>query len=139
MENFNRGCVQLYFKFGAVHNAYMSAHIVDATGTRPITKDKNDHAMVETMVDFPGELLILLDGKNNNTDTLIDDSGNIIQDKFIQLTQVKVDRMAVSDHFLQKWPLVNDSFVSTYFGFNGQVRLQFNEPNSFYWLLKTRQ
>jgi hypothetical protein len=117
----------------------MSASIVDANGQKTVVRGADDCAVVEAVVDFPGELCIILEGKNNNIDTIVDDSGKIIQDKFVQLTQVDVDRITLPDHFLQQWPVVNDTFNTSYFGFNGKVRLQFNEPNSFYWLLKTQK
>jgi hypothetical protein len=117
----------------------MSAVIIDAEGQQSLIRNADDTAVINTVVDFPGELLILLDGKNNNTDTLLNDSGEIVQDKFIQLTKIIVDKITVPDYFLQKWPVINDSITTTYFGFNGAVKLQFDEPNSFYWLLKTKK
>lgn len=134
MEKFNQSQVQLYFKFGQVRDAYMSMQVNGID----VVPNADEQAMIELCVDFPCELVIELTGKNNNTDTIINCDGKIIQDKFVQLTQVKIDRMIVHDHFLQKWPIVNDSFATTYFGFNGQVRLKFDEPTAFHWLLKTR-
>ena len=134
MEILNHSEVQLWFKFGAVNNTYMTVHVNGC----PVVPDSSESAMISVPVSFPGELLIELSGKNNNTDTLVNDAGQIIQDKFVQLTQVKVDRMNVSDHFLQKWPLVNDSFTTSYFGFNGQAKLSFDAASSFHWLLKMK-
>ena len=134
MEKLNHSQVQLSFKFGAVHNTYMSVQV----NGREVVPDADETAMISIPVSFPGELIIELSGKNNNTDTLVNDAGEITQDKFVQLTQVKVDRMNVNNHFLQKWPLVNGSFTTTYFGFNGQVRLTFDALSSFHWLLKIK-
>jgi len=116
----------------------MTVRIVDAVGEIIALPDELEQCTVSTVIDFPGQLIIYLDGKNNNTDTLVNEAGEITQDKYVQLAQVKVDRMIVPDSFLQKWPLVNDSFTTTYFGFNGTVKLVFNEPNSFYWLTKNK-
>lgn len=134
MEKLNHSRVQLYFKFGAVHDSYMTVTVNGVTAV----PDHNEQAQIETSIIFPGELIIELSGKNNNTDTLVNDAGEIVQDKFVQLTQVRVDRMTVNDHFLQKWPLVNDLFTTTYFGFNGQAKLMFDAPSSFHWLLKIK-
>lgn len=138
MEKINRSHVELSFKFSQVRGEYMTVRIVDAVGEIIAVPDKLEQCTVSTVIDFPGQLIIYLDGKNNNTDTLVNEAGEITQDKFVQLTQVNVDRMVVPDNFLQKWPLVNDSFTTTHFGFNGTVKLQFNEPNSFYWLTKNK-
>lgn len=134
MEKLNHSQVQLYFKFGQVRDTYMSMRVNGID----VVPDADEQAMIELWIDFPCELVVELEGKDNNTDTVIDSDGKIIQDKFVQLTQVKVDRMSVGNHFLQKWPVVNDSFTTTYFGFNGQVRLNFDETTAFHWLLKTR-
>jgi hypothetical protein len=134
MEKLNHSWVRLYFKFGAVHNSYMTVTVNGVT----VVPDHNEQAQVETLVEFPGELILELSGKNNNTDTLVNDAGEIVQDKFVQLTQVQVDRMTVNNHFLQKWPVVNDSFVTAYFGFNGQAKLTFDAPSSFHWFLKIK-
>lgn len=134
MEKFKTGQVQLYFEFGQVRDRYMNLRVNGID----VVPDSNEQAVVQVSVDFPGELCLELTGKDNNVDTILDSNGNIVQDKFVRLTKVKVDRMIVNDHFLQKWPIVNDSFASTHFGFNGQVRLGFNEPTAFHWLLKTR-
>jgi len=134
MKKLNRSQVQLHFKFGQVRDTYMSVRV----NGMDVVPAANEQAMIEVCVDFPGELLIELGGKDNNIDTIVDSNGKIIQDKFVQLTQVKIDRMNISNHFLQKWPIVNNSFTTTYFGFNGQVRLKFDEPTSFHWLLKNK-
>jgi hypothetical protein len=135
MEQINLSQVQLHFKFGAVHDTYMTV-CVNGIDVLP---DINQQAMIQVPVHFPSVLILKLSGKNNNIDTLIDNTGKITQDKFVQLTQVKIDRMSVSDHFLQKWPIVNNSFTTSYFGFNGQVQLTFDSPTSFHWLLRTKQ
>jgi hypothetical protein len=134
MEKLNCSQVQLYFKFGQVRGTYMSVHVNGID----VVPDSNEQAMVELCVDFPCELLISLEGKDNNVDTVVDSDGKIIQDKFVQLTEARVDRVIVDHNFLQKWPVVSDSFATTYFGFNGQVSLKFNEPTGFHWLLKTK-
>lgn len=134
MEKLNHSQVQLCFKFGSVHDSYMT---VTVNGVAAVP-DHREQACIETSVTFPGELIIELSGKNNNTDTLVNDAGEIVQDKFVQLTQVRVDKMTVNDHFLQKWPVVNDSFNTTYFGFNGRAKLTFDAPSSFHWLLKIK-
>jgi len=134
MENFNLSQVQLYFQFGQLGGEYMNLRVNGID----VVPDLNDQAMIEVCVCFPSELVLELQGKNMNMDTIVDVNGNVIKDKFVQLLQVKIDRMNVSNHFLQKWPIINDSFVSNYFGFNGIVRLEFNAPTAFHWLLKNR-
>jgi hypothetical protein len=134
MEKLNHSLVRLCLKFGEVDGAYMSVRINETD----ILPDDDGQATVDVTVSFPGEIIIELYGKNNNTDTLVNEAGEVIKDKFVQLTHVNVDRISVNNHFLQKWPMVNDSFVTTYFGFNGQAKLTFDAPSSFHWFLKAK-
>ena len=134
MEKLNQSLVPLYLKFREVDGSYMSVRI----NNTDVSPDINGQAAVDVTVSFPGEIIIELHGKNNNTDTLVNEAGEVIKDKFVQLSHVNVDRIPVNNHFLQKWPMVNDSFVTTYFGFNGQAKLTFDAPSSFHWFLKIK-
>jgi hypothetical protein len=74
-------------------------------------------------------LVIRVDGKHRN-DTKIDADGNILQDKFIRVDRVLINRMPVA-----KWMLESKFFqfenqqgqisTSNYFGQNGQTCVNF--------------
>lgn len=75
------------------------------------------------------DLVIRVDGKRRN-DTKIDADGNILQDKFIRVDRVLINRMPVA-----KWILESKFFqfenqqgqisTSNYFGQNGQTCVNF--------------
>ena len=95
-----------------------------------------DDQVVKLNIEFPACVILDVSGKFMSRDTVVDENGNIVVDKHIELTRVVVDRSLVSKLFLKKWPKFGQ-IRDSYFGFNGQVELEFLEPNSFYWLLTT--
>lgn len=94
-----------------------------------------------TSLTFPNVINITLSGKGKN-DTIIDDNGNIIDDKFIQLTKLIVDGIPVDEIYLKTHIILHtdDNMIvkSNYWGFNGKVTIEFNEPNAFLWLIHTQ-
>jgi len=136
MKKINQSSVELFFDFVGIDNSYMNLSIIN--GEEVIEVSPQDKQKVILSIEFPTEIILDISGKNMNVDTVVNEAGKIILDKHISLTKIIVDRVVVPDYFLQKWPQVND-ITTPYFGFNGSVKLRFNEPNSFYWLLKTKQ
>ena len=94
----------------------------------------------ETSLTFPDQILITLDGKGPN-DTVVDDKGNIVEDKFIQLLDINVDGLSCNPHFLHHRIFLTtnsgQTVQSNYWGFNGTVLLDFLQPNSFFWALES--
>ena len=126
--------VKLEFKFASVNNACMSLTV----NGNPLVPGHNLLATVTIDQEFPGSIDLVVDGKDMNHDTILDAKGNIVQDKHILLTKVTVDRVLVPDHFIQSWPKTSNRSTS-YFGFNDQISLNFDDLDSFYWLLKTKR
>lgn len=135
MKKFNQSNLELYFNFFDLDSSYMNLSVINNSELITVAPGKNQK--VSLSIEFPTEIILDISGKNLNTDTIVDESGKILADKHIVLTKVIIDHIIVPDNFLAKWPKVNDKFNTTYFGFNGSVKLDFNEVNSFYWLLKT--
>jgi hypothetical protein len=126
--------VKLEFKFASVNNACMSLTVNGS----PLVPGPDLLATVTIDQEFPGRIDLVVDGKDMNHDTILDAEGNIVQDKHILLTNVTVDRVLVPDHFIQSWPKTSNRSTS-YFGFNDQISLNFDDSDSFYWLLKTKR
>ena len=122
------------FVFGELDGAVMTCWV----NGQEVKPNADNRGTATVALQWPGEIVITLGGKNQLTDTKVDQQGKIIQDKFVQLTNVCVDRLAVSHHFLQKWPLVNNEIRTCYFGFNGTVQLIFDSPSAFHWLIRSK-
>jgi len=136
MAKFNQSLVKLQFKFVELNNEYMNLNIVLSDRFIPVSPAQ--FQTIEFYINFPTEIVLDVSGKNMNSDTVLDDQGNIIKDKHIELTKVIIDNIAVPSLYLKKWPELNGN-NNSYFGFNGQFKLKFLEKNSFTFLLKTLQ
>lgn len=92
----------------------------------------------ETEITFPAEFEITLSGKGPG-DTVIDSDGNIIKDKYIEILNIEVDRIPCVPHYVhQRVTLETEDgqeVTAAYWGFNGVVKLNFKEANSFFWAL----
>jgi hypothetical protein len=90
----------------------------------------------ETAITFPEQLTMLLSGKGPN-DTVVDDQGNILADKYVKLTGLQVDGLDCPQEYLEMFIVLDtddgQKVASNYFGFNGLVTLDFLEENSFFW------
>lgn len=78
---------------------------------------------VEFNIDIPGKVEFIVNGKGP-LDTKVDIEGNILQDKFLKIESMSIDRMPVP-----KWTLEsklvefahnNQINYTNYFGYNGQ-------------------
>lgn len=126
--------VKLEFKFESVNDACM---LLTVNG-QSIVPDTLGLATVEFEQEFPGKVELTVSGKDMNHDTILDAEGQIIKDKHILLKSITVDRVLVPDHFVQSWPKTSERSTS-YFGFNDSIVLNFEDSDSFYWLLKTKR
>jgi hypothetical protein len=91
----------------------------------------------ETVIKFPADFKIIVSGKDPS-DTVIDDAGEIVADKHIKIIDVTVDGMACHPHYGYGTELHAENgqtVKSNYWGFNGTVKLNFSEQNSFFWAL----
>lgn len=62
----------------------------------------------------------------------------------IKLVDLQIDNLSVDEHWLARFVSLsrtdNDEIVkSNYWGFNGQVCIDFNEENSFLWIASTKK
>ncbi len=107
-------------------------------GQEVLYKDSFDENTFDfsTDVPWPSIVTIKVDGKGP-VDTEIDSNGKILKDKYIKLDSLLVDRMPVHILSLVKIPLVTGNRVvnSNYWGFNGTVTFDFDQPNSMLWHL----
>lgn len=89
---------------------------------------------VELDIVLPNLLYIFLDGKDNACDTVVNDKGEIIQDKFLRIEDILLDLKPIDKNILSKMCKCQTAkgkvIHSTHLGFNGIVTLDFNYPTS---------
>ena len=132
MNNLNLSKVKLEFEFVPLHNKVMALSI----NNNVITPNDNNRQTTVVDITLPGAIVLEISGKDLNNDTVVDASGNIIADKHIKLIAAEIDGLQINPQFLLSWPQGNN-IKTSYFGFNGNVILQFDDANSFYFSIKS--
>ena len=132
MNNLNLSKVKLEFEFVPLHNKVMTLSI----NNNVITPNDNNRQTTVVDITLPGAIVLEISGKDLNNDTVVDASGNIIADKHIKLIAAEIDGLQINPKFLLSWPQGNN-IKTSYFGFNGNVILQFDDANSFYFSIKS--
>jgi hypothetical protein len=86
---------------------------------------------------WPCTVTITVSGKNLNCDTQVDDLGNIVADKYVELQAVRVDHIEPGIGFIKSLVLDtgSDLIQARYWGFNGKVVIDFDQDDSFLWHL----
>jgi hypothetical protein len=93
-----------------------------------------------TEFSWPGTVVIKLFNKQFK-DTEIDSQGNILNDKYIKLDSLMIDKIVVDDEILRDFVNLdteNQSLKELYWGFNGSVTLTFEEEDFFLWFLNQK-
>ena len=134
MTNFSNCILTLKFKFGKTNNDYMKMLATHNNIEYKILPDIGDCSTFQFNLTLPDKLILTISNKSEN-DTIIDDNGTILEDRYIQLQEASIDGFDLNYNFLhKKIKLVtfeNNEIISSYFGFNGSVELIFDQPNVF--------
>ena len=90
---------------------------------------------VDLKIELPNKLIFELNGKNNESDTLVDTlSGQVLRDKYIRVVDFIVDKKPFDpNRIAQMFTLStenNETVYSSYWGFNGTVELDIPHKNS---------
>ncbi len=132
--------VQLTFEVGHC-NGSMSLQVFGNNQQLFTRNDLTEQQIsLDLNLDLPGTIKIVLGNKNNNTDTRIDHNGQVLQDKYIKLSEMTVARVPVKSSVL--FDLCNyltetgQQSQDTYWGWNGTVQINLNESTPVTWHLK---
>lgn len=99
---------------------------------------ESDTFTFTSTLDLPGTVSMHVYGKNP-LDTLVDDGGNVIADKYIKLEELLIDRVPLHILSLINLPELEcqgQLLRTNYWGFNGTVRIKMEHEDSFFWHLK---
>jgi hypothetical protein len=136
----NHSRLKLSFEIGRLRDQSMGLEFINAGNTQRFDSLDDDTFVYETTITFPTSMTIRVFNKQRN-DTLVDEQGNIIKDKYIKLLDIQVDGVSCSPYYVSKYVILNTAdgraLTTNYWGFNGTVLLDFTEDNSFYWAVHT--
>ena len=138
MPNFSRCTIDFKFEFGTIDGRAMTLEISTPTETILVIPNQIDSRLIgdtKIEVDLPTQIVLKFTGKNYNTDTIVDENGNIVKDIYIKILSMRMDGFKLNEKFLhQKIKVVTDQsqqYNTAYIGFNGLIEFDLNEPNVF--------
>lgn len=94
-----------------------------------------------TEISFPGQVILEFDGRTDQN-TRVDDTGKIIEDRAVIIEDLALDGMSCWQYWLDHKILLDcfDGKQNTgrYINGNGQVVLDFDTPNAFFWIVRSK-
>lgn len=133
--------VDFVFNVGTIDNKSMNIELNYDSKTDRLTELSSGIFTHTIFIDFPTKCFFLLSGKGE-FDTLVDEDGNILQDKFIHLVDIKIDNLSIDQHYLPRFVEFttekNETILSSYWGFNGTCLIDFS-PTPFQWVASTNR
>jgi hypothetical protein len=119
MHDFSQCELTLEFDFGSTNGKYMEIKV----NGRKVTPDQPH---IKLSIYLPTTIQLDLSNKGPN-DTIVDSSGNIVQDCYIKLKAMVIDGFTLNEKWLNQKIILNtvdgQQITSNYFGFNGTVTL----------------
>jgi hypothetical protein len=101
----------------------------------PTLANEKYTATIEAGIKLPALISLEFSGKNYNTDTVIDQQGNILKDICIKIKNMRLDGLSVDQYYLQqRLILIDDTgieWIGPYIGRNGIMQIAFKENNIF--------
>jgi hypothetical protein len=127
------------FEFEVGHcNGTMSVDILHKNGRLFYADFTDDIFIVDVDIDWPDTLRMYLSGKNLSKDTKIDQSGNILSNKYIKLRAVRVLNMDLTEAAMYRicnfFPQDGQEISEEIFwDRNGYAEIKFNQKNPMRW------
>lgn len=137
MPNWNQVPIEIDLEFGLLDDKIMQVQITanqHRVHIDPVIEHQKGHASFQTVVALPGQVILEFSGKNNNTDTRLDSEGNIVQDLYVKITDVKLDCFKLSNKFKHthlKLETSDQTICTPYVGFNGRMTINLDKTNIF--------
>jgi len=126
--------IEIDFYFSEINKKTMSAGI-SHNNCRNIVSDKSGKYTYKSDLQLPTTLSIEIFGKNMNHDTVVDENGKIIADKYVAIKNIILDGIYLPLPVLQKLlKFYSDDGKQSnhdYIGFNGKCTLDFAKSNVF--------
>ena len=138
MPDFNKCVMEFSFEFGNIGHKTMQVELKTPTEQISIMPCSIESKLINTTkieVDLPSRVVLKFTGKDYNTDTVIDESGKIVQDIYVKILGISMDGFKLNEKFLhQKIKIFTDQeqeYTTAYIGFNGVVVLNLIEDTVF--------
>lgn len=126
------------FEFAPLNDKLMQVTVSNNHREIPVipelTKGKY---LATTRIDIvlPTQITLKFSGKNQNTDTVVDQAGNILKDLTVKIKTIRLDGMIVNQNFLHNCLILtaqdNSTWIGSIVGFNGTMNINLDKNNVF--------
>lgn len=133
--------IKLDLEFGLCNGSMILEIFQDAVLLEKLENINEVTKIVHLTVNFPSRLKFVMSNKNYDFDTVVDQNGSIINDKYIILKHMSIESIPIKIDVLfdicqyyknHTAVPVND----TYWGFNGNAVIEFDAEDFIKWCLK---
>ena len=135
----NQCQLQIFLDFrSSIDNECMSVSIEHANNISTVLPQEETVFCYETSIILPCRISLSFGNKKNGKDTTLDEYGNIIKDKCVIITDLKLDGLSVDPLYLVRHLELTHSggpSWSNYVGFNGEMVIDFKYNNVFNQIL----
>ena len=105
-------------------------------------KPNHNRFIFKTEITLPNTLQFRMIGKHSRKhDTFVDKNGKILHDRYIKITDIRLNNLQPNDLYLQRWPILlhsdNQTLHTNYIGHNGYIDLIFEANNPIQWILRS--
>lgn len=141
MSEFAICMLKMRFRYGSCNNKLLKVEVEHEEQKVELSPVKN-FATYKKQIKLPTTVKVSVSGKDTTTDTKIDADGNVIEDLFVEISDIRLEPFRLDDVFLHKHITIQtesgDEHVTNYFG-NGVAEINFTEDNIFAQVYKAAQ
>lgn len=131
----NKCLLTLTFEFGSIDGKTMKVEILPEIGKLIVLDPGIDQTLsCDIEIILPTTIKIEISNKNMSTDTIIDEHHNILKDKYVKLSALQLDKIAIPYHWLEKQTKIlvgSETYHTNYFGFNGTCAIELPRSTVF--------
>ena len=135
----NHSNINIEFEVG-LFNGSMALEISDPSRHIMLLENiKQSNLIVSFDIEFPTVLTFNITNKNSNKDTVVDDQGKIISDKYIKIKSLHIGRVPVRESLLFdicKYRYNGNEVNNIFWAFNGNVCIDFDADDFISWHIK---
>ena len=138
MLKINECCVEIDFEFSYLNNKFMQVQVINGNqvvDVNPTLINNKYLSIAKIDVVLPTNVSLHFKGKNANFDTIMDDQGNITDNLYVKILAIKLDGFGIPEDFLHQglklYTTDNQTFVTSFIGFNGTMMLDLIKPAVF--------
>jgi hypothetical protein len=105
---------------------------------KDITPAGSGTLLVEEILEMPALLKFEFSGKQGQ-DTVLDEKGNIISDKYVKIKSMIIGHVPVNSNLLYSlcsYTRNGETVNDTFFGFNGELEIHIDSDDAILWHLE---